>query len=614
MFDGADGKSAYEYAVEGGFEGSEADFIDKLVNGGGGGGSFSGKWEDIIGKPNIPTKVSMLDNDLNFATKQNAETYATNAVGVHNISTTSHNDIRLLISGLSERLNAFLNSDDTTLDEAKEIVTYIKANRSVIESITVSKVNVADIIDNLVTNADDKPLSAKQGVILKSLIDAIVVPTLLSQLGEDATHRTVTDAEKQTWNSKSDFSGKYADLKDKPTIPTVPTEVSAFENDAGYLTSFTEEDPTVPAWAKNPAKPTYDKAEVGLSNVDNVKQYSAENEPPYPVTSVNGKTGAVSLSASDVKARPSTWTPTYSDVGADKSGTAASAVSTHNTNTESHNDIRLLISGLAERVNALLNSDDTTLDETREIVAYIKNNKALIDSITTSKVNVSDIVNNLTTNMANKPLSAAQGVVIKALIDAKLDSSKLAEAINAALSDAKASGEFDGSDGRGIKSIARTSGNGAAGTTDTYTITYTDNTTSTFTVVNGKDGTNGTNGQRGTGILKVTTTPTSYTTTTAGISPIKRMSISTIKNESGVSEVLVGDLIAHSYYHYHIYYVDSTYAYMDKSQSIRGATGAAGTTPVKGTDYFTDADKTEMVNAVITALPKYAGEVSLWQT
>lgn len=44
------------------------------------------------------------------------------------------------------------------------------------------------------------------------------------------------------------------------------------------------------------------KAQIGLSNVDNVKQYSASNPPPYPVTSVNSKTGAVSLTASDVGA------------------------------------------------------------------------------------------------------------------------------------------------------------------------------------------------------------------------------------------------------------------------------------------------------------------------
>ena len=36
-------------------------------------------------------------------------------------------------------------------------------------------------------------------------------------------------------------------------------------------------------------------ASVGLGNVDNVKQYSASNPPPYPVTSVNGKTGDVTV-------------------------------------------------------------------------------------------------------------------------------------------------------------------------------------------------------------------------------------------------------------------------------------------------------------------------------
>ncbi len=46
----------------------------------------------------------------------------------------------------------------------------------------------------------------------------------------------------------------------------------------------------------------------------------------------------------------------------------------------------------------------------------------------------------------------------------------------------------NGDPGRGIVSVERTSGTGAAGTTDTYTITYTDNTTSTFGVYNGKDG------------------------------------------------------------------------------------------------------------------------------
>lgn len=48
-----------------------------------------------------------------------------------------------------------------------------------------------------------------------------------------------------------------------------------------------------------------------------------------------------------------------------------------------------------------------------------------------------------------------------------------------------------GDAGVGIASIARTSGTGASGTTDTYTITLTDGSTSTFTVYNGKDGASG---------------------------------------------------------------------------------------------------------------------------
>ena len=55
----------------------------------------------------------------------------------------------------------------------------------------------------------------------------------------------------------------------------------------------------------------------------------------------------------------------------------------------------------------------------------------------------------------------------------------------------------DGEDGRGIVSIERTAGTGAAGTTDTYTITYSDTTTSTFPVYNGKDGAAGAKGDTG---------------------------------------------------------------------------------------------------------------------
>ena len=99
------------------------------------------------------------------------------------------------------------NSDTTAHNDIRKLIT----------GLTNIKVNVADIINNLTTNVSNKPLSAAQGVALKKLIDAIKVPTKVGEL----------------------------------------------ENDSGYLTSYTETDPTVPTWAKASSKPSYTASEVG---------------------------------------------------------------------------------------------------------------------------------------------------------------------------------------------------------------------------------------------------------------------------------------------------------------------------------------------------------------
>ncbi|MCM1295623.1 MAG: tail fiber domain-containing protein [Muribaculaceae bacterium] len=93
----------------------------------------------------------------------------------HKTSVNAHNDIRELINALTNRLNALADSDDETLDQLSEIVAYIKSNRSLIENVTINKVNVADIIDRLDSMEINKPLSANQGKILKDLIDEIII-------------------------------------------------------------------------------------------------------------------------------------------------------------------------------------------------------------------------------------------------------------------------------------------------------------------------------------------------------------------------------------------------------------------------------------------------------
>lgn len=69
--------------------------------------------------------------------------------------------------------------------------------------------------------AEEKPTYTAEEV--GALPSTTVIPKNLSDLQDDAEHRTVTDTEKQSWNGKSDFSGNYEDLQGKPTIPTVPT-------------------------------------------------------------------------------------------------------------------------------------------------------------------------------------------------------------------------------------------------------------------------------------------------------------------------------------------------------------------------------------------------------
>lgn len=111
-------------------------------------------------------------------------------IDAHNVSTSSHNDLRILVEDLAASLRALSNSDDTTLDQMREVVDYIKNNKTLLDSITTSKVNVSDIINNLATNVSDKPLSAAQGVVLKALIDSIVVPTKVSELANDIGYLT----------------------------------------------------------------------------------------------------------------------------------------------------------------------------------------------------------------------------------------------------------------------------------------------------------------------------------------------------------------------------------------------------------------------------------------
>lgn len=62
----------------------------------------------------------------------------------------------------------------------------------------------------------------------------------LTEILEGMGSGNVTEAEKATWNAKSDFSGSYNDLTDKPNIPDVSGfALSYHTQDASTITAGT---------------------------------------------------------------------------------------------------------------------------------------------------------------------------------------------------------------------------------------------------------------------------------------------------------------------------------------------------------------------------------------
>lgn len=234
----------------------------------------------LTGTPKAPT-ASAGTNTTQIATTAFTQT----AVSSHNISPISHSDIRDLITGLTTRLNALADSDDTTLDQLSEIVAYIKSNRSLIESVTTNKVNVSDVINNLTSTSVDKPLAANQGKVLKELID-----TLTSSFNAHKNDTTVhtnsteranfTDAynKRHTHGNKSVIDGITSTLvnnwnsakthADSSHARTDATNVAKSTTNGNILINGTETNVYTHPSGTNPHGTT--KSDVGLGNVPNV--------------------------------------------------------------------------------------------------------------------------------------------------------------------------------------------------------------------------------------------------------------------------------------------------------------------------------------------------------
>ena len=127
---------------------------------------------------------------------------------------------------IAARIAAINGVNDALLTKADKSDTYTKTQVDSAISTAVENIDLTDYatkaeLSTVATTGDYNDLSNKP-----------TIPSL-----ENYYTKTEVDDELATKQDASTaFSGDYDDLTNKPTIPTVPTNVSAFNNDAGYLT------------------------------------------------------------------------------------------------------------------------------------------------------------------------------------------------------------------------------------------------------------------------------------------------------------------------------------------------------------------------------------------
>ena len=192
---------------------------------------FSGKYADLIGKPTIPTKTSDITNDSNFVTTSQLNTKADT---IHTHSYDDLTDKPTLFSGKY----ADLTGKPTIPTKVSELTNDSSFATTVQLSTKANTIHTHDYAD-----LENKPTLFSGKYI--DLLDKPTIPSKTSELTNDSnfvdTIALATKANLTHSHSYSDledkpilFSGAYADLTGKPTIPT---KISELTNDSSFATT-----------------------------------------------------------------------------------------------------------------------------------------------------------------------------------------------------------------------------------------------------------------------------------------------------------------------------------------------------------------------------------------
>ena len=129
-----------------------------------------------------------------------------------------------------------LNSIILTLDESNIATFRSAANNDVLFSGVITDINISGtpMTKQTITTAFTAIANSSGGG--GGTVDAYTKAETDALLATKANESELSDYATVESLATVATSGSYTDLTDKPTIPVVPTDVSAFNNDAGYIT------------------------------------------------------------------------------------------------------------------------------------------------------------------------------------------------------------------------------------------------------------------------------------------------------------------------------------------------------------------------------------------
>lgn len=144
---------------------------------------------------------------------------------------------------------------------------------------------------------DDAIEGIESGVISVNGQTGVVtlsIPSKTSDLTNDRgyiTGYTETDPTVPSWakaSSKPTYTA--SEVGALPSSTVIPSKTSDLVNDSGFITGYTETDPTVPSWAKQSTKPSYTFSEIGAKPTS-LSGYGIENA--YTKSEVDGLVSGV---------------------------------------------------------------------------------------------------------------------------------------------------------------------------------------------------------------------------------------------------------------------------------------------------------------------------------